>query len=157
MVISFLVMALAGVVYFQKMYTRKIQTMRVARAAAVQYALAGCQGDPAAGLGPDMAGLTPSNRSDDRNVTNSQDTSREMSGSSEARSATRTIPGTGGFFLNPIRDIGMRGGASVGPSVGAQRFQSDLASASHQSCPDRVRPMDQTFSEVIGYIGGLFF
>jgi hypothetical protein len=154
-VISFFIIALSGVVYFREMYVRKIQTMRVARAATIQYALGGCQGTPGGAVAPDMRGITATNARRDESVPNSQDTSSGMGGSSEARSATSNIAGTSGFFLNPIANVGMSGKASVGSSTRAT-FRSTMATSSYASCPDQVKPHDRDFVEVLGYISGLF-
>lgn len=155
-VIAFFILALSGVVYFRDMYDRKIQTLRVARAAAIQYALSGCQGQPGGAVAPDMGGITATNARADQKVPNGNASDGQGGpNSSEAKQATSNIAGTDGFFLNPIANVGMRGNASVG-SASKATFKSTMASNSFSSCPDKVRKYDEDFSEVIGYIGGLF-
>ena len=158
-VISFFIMALAGIIYFKELYRTKIRASRIARASTILYAMSGCPegAGNAAGTAKDREGLAPSSDKDDKQVQNTS-----ASGglnTQESQKAAGNIAGTSGVFLNPITSIGMRGLSKVKVSRGIlpsnTLFKGDVKSVSYASCPDKVRNGD--FDEVIGYVKEAFF
>jgi Flp pilus assembly protein TadG len=53
-VISVFILFFLGMVYFRSMYQQKLRMMRLARAAAVGYALNGCNGSPTQNITQDL-------------------------------------------------------------------------------------------------------
>src|SRR5687768_8991176 len=55
-VVSFFIIAFLGIVYFRDLYLEKLRVQRMARAAAMMYAMGACASDPNAAIAADLPG-----------------------------------------------------------------------------------------------------
>jgi hypothetical protein len=142
-VIAVFILFFLGMTYFRTMYQQKLRIARLARAAAVGYALNGCQGSPLALVQQDLG--SGSNGSQ----------SGQQSGSAQGPSgAPNSNPSVGQNTGNPVNSAlgsaGMTGdpiavitlttpvsaSAQSSPLAPAMGFNTTLSNNSYMSCGD---------------------
>jgi hypothetical protein len=158
-VISALTLGLSGLAYFRDLYLRQLSAMRLARAAALAHALAGCKDNaPASWLGRDLADYRASGAGADRQSARGGGSPKPLAGGDGGRAA-RLFGGSGSAtsdgegLLNPITDADVSGTARLrGQRDGrtATLFQGQARSRSSVSCGEAVR--DGDFDQLIPVI-----
>jgi hypothetical protein len=112
-VISVFILFFMGMAYFRGVYQQKLRVTRLARAAAVGYALNGCTGDPLALVTPDLAGAS-------------------NGGQSGKGSGTATGP-SGASGSDP--SVGQNAGNPVGSALGDQGMTGDPIAVLNMTAP----------------------
>jgi len=161
-VISVFILFFLGLVYFRSMYEQKLRVARLARSAAVEYALAGCTGDPMASINADLG--TAQNNGSSQQQGNAASSMSGMTPSPSIGNAN----GSGGGVGQALGNSGMVGDPVAGIKVSApaagttqsstfgQRFgfRANVGSDSYMSCGDPMR--DGDVKGALAFIKGMF-
>jgi hypothetical protein len=158
-VISALSLGLSGLVYFRELYLHQLSALRLARAAALAHALAGCKDNtPARWLGKDLADQRASGSGQDKQSARAGTSSRPVAAGDGGRAArlfgrsgSATSDGEG--LLNPISDADVSALARVrGLRDGRATtlFEGQARSRSYVSCGEEVK--DGDFEQLIPMI-----
>jgi hypothetical protein len=146
-VISIFILFFIGMAYFRSMYQQKLRVTRLARAAAVGYALNGCQGDPLALVNQDLgsasntgaSGSTPGTATGPSGAPGSNPSVGQNTGNPVGSALAAQ-----GMTGDPIAVIAVQGpaGASTQPSPLAQKvgFSATVTTDSYMSCGDVAQP-----------------
>ncbi len=160
-VIAIFILFFLGMAYFRSMYQQKLRIARLARAAAVGYALNGCQGDPLALVSQDLgsaqnggqSGQTPGTAPGPYPAPSSNPTVGQNPGN-----PVGSALGNQGMVGDPIAVINMQApaGASTQPTPLAAKvgFNATLTQNSYMSCGDVAQP--GTAAGVWNYASSLF-
>jgi hypothetical protein len=159
-VISVFILFFLGLVYFRSMYEQKLRGTRLARSAAVEYALAGCNGDPLASIQADL-GTAQNNGSAQQQ--GSADTSKmtpnpNLGNTNGGGGGVGQALGNSGMVGDPIAGISVTAPAAgttktsaLGQRIG---FQSKVGADSYMSCGDPQA--DGTVQGALQYVKGMF-
>jgi hypothetical protein len=110
-VISVFILFFVGMIYFRKLYQEQLTIMRLSRAAAVGYAMNGCNGTPTENISKDLLGTSIV-----------VDATGDPSGSTHVGSTGGTNPKVGKKGGNPV------GGALGGTGLDGDKIASDTLS-----------------------------
>lgn len=152
-VVSFMVLALAGMMYFKMFYMKQLWAMRLARASAIAYSMGACQTDvnkPDDWLGDDIRALSsgvPEKNEEEATDPSGDaafDENNEDSGQFSEKTPGVASEGTG--IVNEMVVTSFSGEARVTePPSGLFEteskdvFKGEVRSRSHVSCSDQVR------------------
>jgi len=159
-VISIFILFFMGMVYFRSVYEQKLRITRLARAAAVGYALGGCTGNnPLAQVSTDL-----------QNATNQGAAGSQQGTGTGPSGATGGNPSVGsgnpvsgaesdkGTFGDPITEIQISGPAAgtskagmLGPTLG---FRATVGTTSFMSCGETRE--DGSVGGALKYVKNLF-
>jgi hypothetical protein len=110
-VISVFILFFVGMIYFRKLYQEQLTVMRLSRAAAVGYAMNGCNGSPTENISKDLTGSTIV-----------VETTGTPSGTTHVGSTGSTNPKVGKSSGNPV------GGALGGTGLDGDKIATDTLS-----------------------------
>jgi Flp pilus assembly protein TadG len=156
-VISVFILFFLGMVYFRSMYQQKLRMTRLARAAAVGYALDGCSGsNPLAQVQADLGNATNTGQAGAQQGSGGGISSgNPQVGSGNPVQGAQSSKGT---FGDPITEMQMSGPAAgttqsspVAPKIG---FKATVATTSFMSCGQA--PEAGSVSGALQYVKGLF-
>jgi hypothetical protein len=146
-VISIFILFFLGMVYFRSMYQQKLRVSRLARAAAVGFALNGCKGDPLALVNQDLGSATNTGTSGAAAGTATGPAGAPSSNPSVGQNAGNPVGsalGDQGMTGDPIAVINMQApaGATTQPAPWAAKvgFSATVTNNSYMSCGDVAQP-----------------
>jgi len=156
-VISVFILFFMGEVYFRSLYENKLHVQRLARAAAVAYAMDACQdNDPLASVRPDFGSNvqttgTPSTTQGSASI-NAQPTGNVGSGGNSVGNAMRKS----GFAGDTIANISLqaKAGATARDGFKKKGWSTTVTTTSSMSCGDKQEKGD--VKGAIDYIKGEF-
>jgi hypothetical protein len=164
-VISFMVVALTGLMFFKEYYGKQLRAMRLARAAAIAYSMGACKDNvntPAAWTDKDKfklnAAAAPKDVDQDPGMSNAM---QQSGGSYGQQSAQQGGALDSGNVLNKMVMTVFSGEAKIqeqrGPLAGGTKdiFKGTVQSKSYVSCGDEVLT-GSTFDQMVGKIIGVF-
>ena len=136
-VITFFTTCFIGTMFFRELYVKKARVQRVARAAAMSFAMNACQGDPNAGLDKDM----PQNQPPPSNGQGPPDANTGR-GSSSDKNASSALAAMGGAPFDPTTSVSVHTTAEAvtqkDPASKKQGFTADVGSTSTVGCMDQT-------------------
>lgn len=151
-VISVFILFFLGMAYFRSMYQQKLRVSRLARAAAVGYALNGCQGDPLALINQDLGsasngGQSGSTQGSTQGVTGQAGSKGDptVSGNSGSGNPVSSSLGSSGMTGDPIAVLNLQGPAAAGTTQSSPwatkiGFSATVSTSSYMSCGDVAQP-----------------
>ena len=170
-VISFMVIALAGLMYFKMFYMKQLWAMRLARASAIAYSLGACQdkvNEPEPWLGKDVRALVagaPKKKQQDANDPSGQ--AAYQQNDKNSGQFTQMVPGVAGEgtgIINEMAVTAFSGEARITESASGLTgttskdvFKGGVQSRSHVSCSDKVRKggLEGMIETIIGMVKAL--
>jgi hypothetical protein len=142
-VISIFILFFLGMVYFRSLYQQKLRISRLARTAAVGYALNGCQGDPLAMVSSDLGSASNGGGSGQQAGSAAGPSSAPGSNPSVGQNTGNPVGSalsSQGMVGDPIAVINMQApaGATTQPTPWAAKvgFSATLTQNSYMSCGD---------------------
>ncbi len=147
--ISMFIMFFLGMVYFRSMYQQKLKVQRLARAAAVSYALAACNGDPLASIKADLGTATDNNSGQQQGGANLGGMTPNPSGvgsnAGSSASPVASAMGNEGVVGDPIAGINVKApaaGTSTGKFGTQIGFKANVSSDAYMSCGENQEDGD---------------
>jgi hypothetical protein len=157
--ISMFILFFMGMVYFRSMYQQKLRVQRLARAAAVSYALAACNGDPMASIQADLGSASNNNSGQQQGTANLGGMNPNPSGvgsnAGSSNSPTASALSGQGMAGDPIAGINVQAPAAgttksrFGTTVG---LRSTVSSNAYMSCGENQQ--DGNVGGALQYIKG---
>jgi hypothetical protein len=144
-VISVFILFFLGMAYFRSMYQQKLRITRLARAAAVGYALGGCQGDPLALVQSDLGSASNGGQSGQSQGTGQGPAGQAGSSANPSVGQNTGTPissalGSSGMTGDPIAVINLQGPSSAStqssPWAGKIGFSATVSTNTYMSCGD---------------------
>jgi len=155
-VITVLILVAMGTVFFKQVYAKRIQSLRLARAANMARSMAGCEDDPNTLVQPDLKNVSgqqpntppgniPYSENPAAGEVQNQDGTMSKGGTALGNAG---VQGAGTAMLNPITGYTVGGNVSTttvkksGPlGLNQQRvgFDANVNGTSYVTCGDRVR------------------
>jgi hypothetical protein len=167
-VISFMVVALTGLMFFKEYYGKQLRAMRLARAAAIVYSMGACKEDandpnkPVAWTDKDKAKLNATTAPKDVDQDPGMSNAMQQSGASYGQqSAQQGGAMDSGNMLNKMVMTVFSGEAKIqeqrSPLAGGTKdiFKGTVQSKSYVSCGDEVLT-GSTFDQMVEKIIGVF-
>ncbi len=158
-VISIFILFFLGMAYFRSMYQQKLRVSRLARAAAVGYALGGCNGSPLQSVTADLGSASDNGSTSQLNP----------GGPAGASGSKPTVGQNGGnpvgsalasqgMVGDPIAVINMQapaaGTSQASPATASMGFKANVSTNSYMSCGEAHQKGD--LSGAWNYAKGLF-
>ena len=135
-VITFFVIAFVGLTYFRVLYTEKLRTQRIARAAALGHAMGACRGDPDAASAPEVGRRAVSTRT--LEGVPFDVVPRGTGGGGDILGRARDKNQTAG--ADSVAEVSITGGAAAstqpGPAAADTGFSAKVATSSYVVCGD---------------------
>jgi hypothetical protein len=164
-VISLLILGFMGVAFFREFYVKTLVAARLARGSALVHSMTGCgtNNEPAQWIGrPDLANLAAARPNSTQAPASDPNTGANASSSGKSGQVMSRVPGLsgdGGGIMNPMTTTDLSGRIRARTSDGTLSpertiFDAEVRARSFVSCGDPVR--NGEFSDVIGYISGIF-
>jgi hypothetical protein len=166
-VISMLVLGLAGLMFFRYFYAKELMAARLARASTLAYAMSGCDGQ----VPKDWIGTKDRV---DLNVSAPDADSQPATGKNVDKAATSSDSGANGFLsglgltgdgrgvLNPITKTGVDGTVKIDGSSGSfapskTYFKGDVKARSYVTCGEKPKDGDigTLVKDLMGKLVGL--
>ena len=139
--ISIFILFFLGMVYFRSMYQQKLRVQRLARAAAVSYALAACNGNPLASIQADLGNASDNNSGQQQGNANLGGMTPNPSGVGSngggSASPVASAMGNEGVVGDPIAGINVQApaaGTSTGQFGQQIGFKANVGSSAYMSC-----------------------
>jgi len=164
-VISFFVLALIGLMYFRSLYGKQLTAMRLARSAALAYAMGACEADanrPENWIGNDTGALSSDEESDTEPVDTGASGSMDDQ-TDESREVMDGMEGYGlssdGTILNQMTVATFSGEAKVtqydvNSDTRKPIFHKQVRSKSYISCGDKIR--SDNWDDIFDWIQEIF-
>ncbi len=155
-VISIFILFFLGMTYFRSMYQNKLHVQRLARAAAVAYALDACQGDPLGAIKADLGTATDNGSGQQQGGANTSGMTSQSTPVGNGDPSAKAL-GDEGVVGDPIAGINVQAPASgtSKPSPWASEigFRATVSSNAYMSCGEKQE--DGDVGGAFKYIKGL--
>ena len=158
-VISVFILFFIGMVYFRSMYEQKLRVMRLARAAAVGYALGGCNGNPLQSVTADLGSASDNGSQNQLNPGGpTADAGADPTIGQNGGNPVGSALAAQGMVGDPITVINMQapaaGTAQASPATTSMGFKANVSTLSYMSCGEAHQKGD--LAGAWTYAKGLF-